>query len=84
MRLTESRCPTCDHLMDSSRCATEPGADPVPGDLSLCLKCGEALCFGPDLTLHAASVAELLRLGDEGMAAMEAYQKSIRSLRPIP
>lgn len=47
-RLAPALCPHCGYLMDAASGIDGKG-DPVPGDWSLCLRCGGALLFDADL-----------------------------------
>lgn len=47
-----SACPNCGKVMDAATAVDGSGAVPQEGDVSVCLYCGEALQFGPDLDLE--------------------------------
>ena len=51
-RMGEDHCPHCNYLLD---CATNLEADkpvPVPGDVTLCGKCGELLQYASDMAVE--------------------------------
>lgn len=63
-RMPPQTCPACGAKHDAATCAT--GKDkPDPGDLSICIRCGSALQFGPDFELLLLSRLELLALPAE-------------------
>lgn len=77
------RCVVCGTKLDS---ATRPGPEeerPRPGDLSLCLKCGEIYVFNQDMTIRVPTVAELMQCGPEIHSELEFMQNKIRNLRPL-
>lgn len=55
----ENTCPTCNYLTDT---AVTPDGTPVmpePGDVSVCIQCGEILQFDRSMKLHKISDAQL-------------------------
>lgn len=50
-----SACPSCGYVMDASTAVTDPNAVPKPGDLTICIKCGTPLQYGPGLMLQKLS-----------------------------
>lgn len=48
----ESCCPACRRKMDRATAVDGSGAMPVPGDVTVCFGCGEALTFGEGLELQ--------------------------------
>lgn len=81
-----SKCPTCGYELDSASemvHIAHKDIKPARGDFSLCFKCGEVLVFGEDLTLHLATLAELMDADCENMAAITLIQDKIRKERPL-
>lgn len=54
---------------------------PKPGDVSLCVNCGEALIFTDALTLRLAELNDLIKLGAEQHALVTNAQAHIRFMR---
>lgn len=50
-RVPESACPTCGKVMDMATATDGSGVSPVEGDVTVCIGCGDALSFGPGLSL---------------------------------
>lgn len=44
-------CPTCHKVADRATAVDGNQKAPEPGDITVCLGCGEALSFGPGLSL---------------------------------
>ena len=88
-RVPESPCPHCGKKLDA---AADPlgTATPSPGDLTLCLDCGEMSEIGADLRLGPLSPGALERI--ENLIAVQrahriraAYQEWKRhKVRPVP
>jgi hypothetical protein len=53
-----NQCPFCDYTQKATTCASTPDAKPHPGDLSVCLNCGEITVFSADLTQRLPSPSE--------------------------
>lgn len=85
--LPKSACPTCGYEVDdaSRPVNVNPGErdKPVPGDLSLCLKCGEVLVFQEDMHLSLANLKDFEGIEDYEMKMMDRAQKLIREMRPL-
>jgi hypothetical protein len=61
-RIPEQRCPECAYELTGA--GGFPGSEeraPRPGDWTVCINCGAALCFGKDLRLRIAAPGELDR-----------------------
>lgn len=57
-RTPAQACPACGYRLDAHT-ARDGDAAPRPGDLSLCLRCGAVLEFGPTLRVRALTDAEV-------------------------
>ena len=60
--IPESVCPTCGYNMDEATPAFDEQAQPKPGDLSICLNCGEMLEFDESLHLTRFAYGKLSTL----------------------
>ena len=64
--MKETKCPHCNHKIDAH---TDPSGEetPGPGDLSMCLYCGEFNIFTDDMDLRKATEEDLKELPQELM-----------------
>lgn len=81
--LPPSACPSCGHLMDAAMCISKPAGRPEPGDLSLCLKCGEILVYADQLKLRTAELNDLMRLDKKRGRRLSRAQTLIRFKRYV-
>jgi len=83
--LSPSKCPTCGFEMDTVQCFYDKAARPSPGDITLCMKCGDPLTFTEQLTLRAADLKDMLVLNADAHASWQfkRTQSAIRRLRPL-
>lgn len=58
-------CPICRAHFDATSSPYNPGAEPKPGDFSVCFYCGAVLRFGGGGRLRRAYVAELHQVGED-------------------
>lgn len=80
------KCPVCDYEPDAASAVDGSNHRPKPGDLTLCLKCGEIMQFGEKMRLESASIDNLLTLRKESpkqWQMMVRAQKLIRRDRPL-
>ncbi len=81
-------CPTCAHPFDRATCSrrrpdgSEP--KPKPGDISMCMSCGEALVFGDDMRTHKAPTQLVAELDDTVREFFVDAQRLIRKRGPLP
>lgn len=77
-RVPESSCPHCKNKLDAATHEYEKA--PRPGDVSVCLKCAGINIYRDDLTLRAATGADLDKLSahKETWAALKNAQKTVR------
>jgi hypothetical protein len=82
--LATSICPTCKYEM-SAATSIEPGKSrqPIPGDISLCLKCGEVLVFNQKLAVEIALLTDMLDMSDQQQALIAKAQRIIREQRYV-
>lgn len=79
------KCPVCSHEMDCATCV-EKGREkerPRPGDFTLCICCGEILCFGEGLLPRVPLLSEMMALSDDTHRVLDRAQFLIRKERPI-
>lgn len=83
--LPASRCPVCHYQMDAATCANkaDEAARPRPGDISICISCGEILVFDDNFALRPAGVDDLLAVPPEEMKRINQAQRLIRKNRFI-
>jgi hypothetical protein len=73
-------CPFCGYTMDAvGPAARDVHARPTPGDLAVCLKCGEILTFDPDLSVRAMNNREWLALTSEERRAATAARNNLQA-----
>jgi hypothetical protein len=78
--IPSDRCPICAYEFDAASGMTHD-ARPKPGDVSLCIKCGEVLEFASDMRVRQASLETMLSLPDDAKAQVDKMQKIIRKER---
>ncbi len=76
-RTGEDYCPSCKHLVDSATPA-KGDCDPSPGDVSLCLYCGELLEFNQHLKVVLASEQTTSQLSVKQLAIIATLQREIK------
>ncbi len=53
-RLAKTVCPACDKRLDAATAGDGSDVLPKPGDVSLCIECGQILRFTSDMSLEIA------------------------------
>lgn len=87
--LPASKCPVCGYTVDDASSVSEvydtedDRKFPVPGDLSLCLKCGEVLVFDQTMHMAQAGIDDFEGVSPLDLKAIELLQAKIRAERPI-
>jgi hypothetical protein len=56
----------------------------MPGDISLCARCGEILQFDHDLKLVIPTLKDMMTWQPDLSAQAQFFQAAIRKQRPIP
>lgn len=80
--LPPCKCPTCGYKMDAATPAYfNAKVSPRPGDLSLCMKCGEMLVFTESLTIRILELNDMLQLKAVTQKELTNAQKLIREKR---
>jgi len=59
-KIGDNHCPHCNELTDMA--ASSQGRGPRPGDLSVCIYCGEVGMFQPDMKLRVLDELEKAQL----------------------
>lgn len=84
--LPVSVCPTCGYELDAATNLVsiyDRSTTPNKGDFSLCFKCGEILVFAEDLSLHLATLDELMAADSTNHSQLSHIQQKIRKERPL-
>jgi hypothetical protein len=79
-RVPATHCPECGYRMDGATAADQENAMPAPGDVSVCLNCGQLLTFEDAMTLRKPKreeIGELMR-NRNNWAIIEKAQTYIR------
>lgn len=71
------KCPTCGYECDAATCIHGEHR-PRPGDISLCINCGDVLQFSSDYTVKIATLSALVSLSPKQHRDIEIAQKLIR------
>jgi len=71
-------CPTCGKILE---CASHTKREPRPGDLSVCIGCGELLAFDAHLVLHVADLRDLIGLDYRMFKRIGKLQALVRKKR---
>jgi hypothetical protein len=82
-RLPECHCPNCDRKLSAASSPKEL-ALPKPGDISVCVYCGELLEYDSDLhsiRLSAATRAKLKRNQPDKWQMLVDYQREFREAK---
>jgi hypothetical protein len=81
-----SACPRCASPLTAAGGLTEANARPPrPGDITVCINCGELLAYIEGLDVRPLDLLELLELDMTDVAALLLFQKRVRArgrLRP--
>lgn len=59
------KCPVCFYETDRMSCITDDNKIPEPGDLNICIRCGNFCIILEDLTYRQATADELNRYRQE-------------------
>lgn len=82
-QIPECACINCGKNLDAATAALDypKSQRPGPGDVSLCVHCGEVMVFTPDMKLRPAELNDLLKLSKAEQMALERGQQLARELR---
>lgn len=76
-------CPHCGHTLDAASAMDGSDLTPNPGDMSVCISCGEFLEFDKEMTLVTAHNGILDEFPPQQRLELEAYQNYIKLRGPI-
>ena len=76
-------CPACHYHMDAVTSSMPVPRAPIPGDITVCAKCGEFLTFDEGMKVRSMDLHDMLAVSPEGQAHMSAMQALIREQRPL-
>lgn len=82
-RLTETRCPWCEHRLDAATGTDDEPHRPEPGDLSVCIMCASILMFDQELIPQKISEDErklILLAQPDLVETLDRAQRSVRSI----
>jgi hypothetical protein len=79
-RTTPTLCPTCGHKLDAAT-GLDHDHKPSPGDLSVCIQCGEILEFDEEIKLILISEGTIEKLDLETMEDLVRTRDAIKALR---
>ncbi len=71
---SEPRCPECSAVLDAATHMYDRRSQPRPGDVSLCLYCGTALRYGPNLRLQRLTDTEFMALPADTREELRKHQ----------
>jgi hypothetical protein len=71
----DSTCPHCGRANDGHTTTGSEAPAPQPGDISMCIGCGQFARFGDDMKLHAFTEEEKRLIGTD----QEATQFMVRA-----
>ncbi len=78
--LPKSTCPNCGLEIDAALCIEMAGVLPVPGDISICVKCGEVLTFNDILVVNRITPHDLEKLDPKQRMLIDKAVATIKSL----
>jgi len=79
--VTKAECPRCFYQLDCAFAADASDDPPVPGDFTLCFKCGAILVFTDDLDVRPATDDDLEALEARERKELERAQRLLRAYR---
>lgn len=82
-KLTESKCASCGHILDTAT-GVEEGTTPSVNDLTVCVYCGELHRFDEDLKLVLLTEEEIEEIKDQApdvWNTLSSAQSHIKALR---
>jgi len=69
----ESACSNCGEITDVATATYDPEAMPKPGDIGVCLHCGNPMVFTDELRLRNPTKAEKRRMANDPRIANLEY-----------
>lgn len=77
-------CPKCGAFLEMATSIDDSKERPKPGDLSVCIYCGEVLEFGPDMVVSSISEEKWWKLGVDVRANLILAQAFVKSAQFKP
>jgi hypothetical protein len=74
-----SPCPGCKGLVMGATSADAHKRAPVPGDLTVCIECGQIAQFGTELELEPVTDADLLSYPRAVSQQLRAMRRAVRA-----
>lgn len=78
--MTPQPCPACGYKLDAATSLYSEYA-PVPGDLTICLKCRTVLCWDPQMRVYIPSREELKRQDIDTLIQLKEISMAIVRMR---
>ena len=81
--LPEAVCTVCGYQMSAASVLGKKQERPRPGDISVCISCGEIHVFTTEMTLVIPTIAEMLKWPNDVHTGVMLTQMQIRKHRPL-
>ena len=78
--MPESQCPKCERWLDRSSSPIDPNSIPKPGDVTICIRCGQISKFNSMLHLERLKRSEFQALPDETKTTLFQMSAAIAQL----
>jgi hypothetical protein len=78
-RMGKDNCPFCNSILDAATNIDVEQPVPLPGDVTLCGKCGELLQFGKDMALELPTEQALSELTPEQLYNLNEISLIVKS-----
>jgi hypothetical protein len=82
----EAHCPTCGKMLNRACQVDFPTGEPIapkPGDLTVCVCCGDILVMDEEMKLKVPDLDTLMAIPPAMARSMERAQKFVREKRPV-
>lgn len=80
VKLPESPCPHCGHVVDAASSPDDLPRDPEPGDASVCINCGGVNVFTETFHLRAAKKEDMAKFPPEAIAMMVMVKGAVERM----
>jgi hypothetical protein len=77
------RCPKCNALLDGGCGLNNHGAEPAPGDVTICVYCGSLNCFKDDLQLRTMTFKQRIELPEPIQRAVNEAMQALREYKML-
>jgi hypothetical protein len=75
-------CPTCKVEVDLGVNMSKTEKEPKPGNIAVCMNCGEILIFNQDMTLRESTLSDILKIRPDIMVQVLECQLAVRQGKP--